>query len=63
MGQVSDGEMLRTFNCGVGFNIVVDEHDKDMVMEHVSKYYDCYEIGRIIAGDEKIRFTGKIRWE
>lgn len=61
-GNVSDEEMLRTFNCGVGFNIVVNEKDKKAVMNHVSKYYDCYEIGKIIKGTQKINFENRINW-
>lgn len=61
-GNVSDEEMLRTFNCGVGFNLVVSETDKKAVMNHVSKYYDCYEIGKIINGTQKIRFVNRFDW-
>ena len=61
-GNISDDEMLRTFNCGVGFNIVVSYKDKDMVMKHIGKYYDCYEIGTIKKGDRKIVFENKLNW-
>ncbi len=61
-GNISDEEMLRTFNCGVGFNVVVDQKDKVQVMEHISKFYDCYEIGTIEKGDRKVEFENKIYW-
>lgn len=61
-GNISDEEMLHTFNCGVGFNIVVKEKDKEKVMDHIAKYYDCYQIGRIVQGKERIRFTNKLQW-
>lgn len=61
-GNISDEEMLHTFNCGVGFNLVVPQQDKEMVMKHVGKYYDCYEIGVIAQGGDKIRFEGRIDW-
>ncbi|MBD5135013.1 MAG: phosphoribosylformylglycinamidine cyclo-ligase [Lachnospiraceae bacterium] len=61
-GNISDKEMLRTFNCGVGFNIVVSEKYKDMVINHVKKYYDCYEIGKIIKGNRKVIFENRINW-
>lgn len=61
-GKISDEEMLHTFNCGVGFNLVVPQQDKAMVMEHVGKFYDCYEIGVITQGRDKIIFEGKINW-
>lgn len=61
-GNISDEEMLHTFNCGVGFNIVVHEKDKEQVINHVAKYYDCYEIGKVKAGNEKIEFVNRLNW-
>jgi len=61
-GNISDDEMLRTFNCGVGFNLVVPWEDKEMVMKHVSGYYDCYEIGKIEKGDPKIVLENRMNW-
>ena len=49
IGNVSDEEMLRTFNCGAGLCVVVSQKDKDAVMRRIGKYYDCYEIGTIEA--------------
>lgn len=61
-GNISDEEMLRTFNCGVGFNIVTDQKDKAAVMQHVSQFYDCYEIGVIESGDCKVKFENRLNW-
>lgn len=61
-GNVSDEEMLRTFNCGVGFNVVVNETNKEQIIKHISKYYDCYEIGKIKAGNQKIDFINKLNF-
>lgn len=61
-GGVSDGEMLHTFNCGVGLNIVVGEKDAATVIRHISEYYDCYEIGRIREGEDKIKFVNRMEW-
>lgn len=62
MGNVSDEEMLRTFNCGVGLCMVVKEEKKDMAIRHISRYYDCYEIGRIERGSRKIRLINSVDW-
>ncbi len=62
VGNISEAEMLQTFNCGVGFNIVVSQEHKDCVIRHISKYYDCYEIGRIEKSETKICFQNKINW-
>lgn len=61
-GKVSDEEMLHTFNCGAGFLLVTEEKCKEQVMKHVSSYYDCYEIGQIKSGGQKIKFTGRPDW-
>ena len=61
-GNISDNEMLRTFNCGVGFIIVTSQKDKKTVMKHVSQSYDCYEIGPIEKGDAKVAFEGRLEW-
>ncbi len=63
MGNITDEEMLQTFNCGVGFNLVVKQDKKKEVMEHVSKWYPCYEIGSIEKGERKIAFYGKMNWK
>ena len=61
-GNISDEEMLRTFNCGVGFNIVVAQKDKAAVMKHINQFYDCYEIGIVEGGVQKVVFENRINW-
>ncbi|MCM1087451.1 MAG: phosphoribosylformylglycinamidine cyclo-ligase [Muribaculaceae bacterium] len=61
-GNISDEEMLRTFNCGVGFLLVVSGKDKDAVMRHVNQFYDCYEVGEIEKGEKKVAFEGRMDW-
>ena len=61
-GNISDEEMLRTFNCGVGFNIVVNPKDKVEVMNHINRFYDCYEIGIIETGNSKVEFVNRMNW-
>lgn len=61
-GNISDGEMLRTFNCGAGFLLVVPQEKKAFVMRHVLRFYDCYEIGEIASGDSKIVFENRLNW-
>lgn len=61
-GKVSDEEMLRTFNMGVGFVLVVTEAEKRQVMETVSKYYECYEIGHVKKGCKKVEYINRLSW-
>lgn len=61
-GNISDEEMLRTFNCGAGFSVVAPQKDKAAVIKHISRFYDCYEIGIIEKGDKKVKFENRIHW-
>ena len=62
-GNISDREMLSTFNCGVGFILVVQREAADRIEAHLSRYYDCYEIGCIRAEKQKIIMENKINWQ
>lgn len=62
IGSITEEEMLRTFNCGVGFNLVVSPDKKDDVIRHVQNWYPCYEIGTIEKGDTRTAFRGRISW-
>lgn len=61
-GGISDKEMLRTFNCGVGICMVVSKRDRNMVMKHINQFYECYEIGRIEKGENKVVFENRMSW-
>lgn len=62
IGNISDEEMLRTFNCGVGFNVIVAQKDKDFVMKHINEFFDCYEIGTVEKGEQKVVFENRMNW-
>ena len=58
-GAVSDAEMWRTFNCGVGFVFVVPEAAADAVSAELERMDLAPRvIGRVVdAGDgERVRF-------
>ena len=40
-GSIEEDEMLRTFNCGVGFVLVVAPQEKRRVMEHMEAWCPC----------------------
>lgn len=61
-GSISDDEMLRTFNCGVGICMAVAKEDKSAVMKHINHFYACYEIGTIEKGERKIVFEERMNW-
>ncbi len=62
-GNISDKEMLSTFNCGVGFILVVQREAAAQTAAYLSRYYDCYEIGRIRANEQKIVMENKLNWQ
>ncbi|HEX8143468.1 MAG TPA: phosphoribosylformylglycinamidine cyclo-ligase [Pyrinomonadaceae bacterium] len=58
LGHVSDTEMYRTFNMGVGMVIICDAKDADAIKSHLrERSHACYEIGRVIAGQREVSIT------
>jgi len=57
-GGISDSEMLRTFNCGVGMVLVVEPDSASELMDRTLKHdIQCYDIGRVThceSGDRVI---------
>jgi phosphoribosylformylglycinamidine cyclo-ligase len=48
LGEISDREMYRTFNCGIGFCVVVPENDSEKVIDICKKHgINARRIGRI----------------
>ena len=60
--KVNDNVMLKTFNCGVGFCIVINPKNLNKVKKIFNKEYEPYVIGKIITGKNKVRLNEKINW-
>jgi len=60
--NVSDSEMLKTFNCGVGFCLIVKKANIDKIKKYFSKEYTPYEIGFISKNKNKLNIYNKIKW-
>jgi phosphoribosylformylglycinamidine cyclo-ligase len=57
IGNVSEQEMYRTFNMGVGMVIVVSQSDVGAVKSHLKdRGEEVYEIGSVIAGECFVKF-------
>ena len=54
--------MLKTFNCGVGFCLIINPKDHKKVERFFSKEFKPYIIGKITYGKNKIRLNAKINW-
>ena len=60
--NISDMEMLRTFNCGVGFCIMVESKNLEKIKKVFPKEYMPYKIGYVSRNKQKLNLYNKIRW-
>ena len=60
---VSDFEMLKTFNCGIGFCFIIKKSNINKVKKYFKKEFKPYVIGELIKDKKnKILFNEKIKW-
>jgi len=59
---ISDKEMLKTFNCGVGFCIIVENKNLNKIKKFFSKAYKPYIIGKISEGKNRVKLNGSFNW-
>ena len=60
--KIEDKEMLKTFNCGVGFCLIIEPKNLKKVTKFFTKEFKPYVIGKIISGKNKVKLNGKIDW-
>jgi phosphoribosylformylglycinamidine cyclo-ligase len=60
--NIEDKEMLKTFNCGVGFCLIIKPKNLKKITKFFTKEFKPYVIGKIITGKNKIKLNGKIDW-
>ena len=53
LGNVSDSEMYRTFNMGIGMVIVCANNDAETIAAHLKDQY--YTIGNVVSGNREVR--------
>ena len=59
---ISENEMLKTFNCGVGFCLIINQKNLKKIQSYFPKDYKPYVIGKITNGKNKVKLNGSINW-
>lgn len=58
IGSVSEFEMYRTFNMGVGMVIICAQPDAEFIQSHIDSLRGhCYRIGTVISGQQEVTFV------
>ena len=54
--------MLRTFNCGVGFCVIINKKNVKKIKKYFTKEFMPYEIGYVSKNVKRINFYNSIKW-
>ena len=60
--KISDEEMMRTFNCGVGFCLITPPKNLEKIKKVFPKKYSPYEIGVITKNNKKVILKNDLKW-
>jgi len=60
--KISDHEMMKTFNCGVGFCIIVNKKNLKKIKKFFTKDYMPYGIGYISKESFKVNLLKSLKW-
>ena len=60
--NIQDKEMLKTFNCGVGFCLIINPKNLKKTQKFFTNKFKPYVIGKIIHGKKKVQLNEKIKW-
>jgi phosphoribosylaminoimidazole synthetase len=60
--NISDREMMQTFNCGVGFCLIVPKKNVFKIKRLFSKKFKPYEIGFISKDKKKTNLFNSLQW-
>ena len=60
--NISNQEMMRTFNCGIGFCIILPKKNINKVKKFFPKNFKPYEIGHISKDKLKINLINSLKW-
>ncbi len=58
-GKISNGEMVKTFNCGVGLVLVVDPNETEVVSKEITQLgFEAMDLGEIIESEKALHLPG-----
>jgi len=60
--NISDQEMMSTFNCGIGFCIIVNKKNVSRIQKMFPKKFIPYEIGYISKGKKRVNLFKSLKW-
>ena len=60
--NIEDREMLKTFNCGVGFCLIANPKKFNKIKKFFTKEFKPYIIGKMTLGKNKVKLNEKIDW-
>ena len=60
--NISNKEMLKTFNCGVGFCLIANKKNVNKIKKYFTKDYKPYEIGYVSESVKKLNLYNSIKW-
>tara|TARA_S200000501_G_C20828504_1_gene746095 strand:- start:694 stop:1722 length:1029 start_codon:yes stop_codon:yes gene_type:complete len=60
--NITEAEMLKTFNCGVGFCLIVNKKNINKIKKFFTHDYAPYEIGFVSKSKRKINLFNSIKW-
>ena len=60
--QISEQEMMKTFNCGIGFCLICQKKNISKIKKIFPKNFKPYEIGYISKSKNRINLINSIKW-
>ena len=60
--NISDQEMIRTFNCGIGFCIIAPKKNVSRIKRLFKKEFKPYEIGYITKNYNRVNLINFLKW-